>query len=83
MSFYFVLLSDLFGALETKKTNVSTLAESLGIKSYGVSMTTLEEVFLKLGQQIKISCYLIFLTWYIIVIILFYDADLSIFEIRL
>ena len=50
MSFYFVLLSDLFGALETKKTNVSTLAESLGIKSYGVSMTTLEEVFLKLGQ---------------------------------
>lgn len=60
LSFIIFLLSDLFGALETKKTNVSTLAESMGIKSYGVSMTTLEEVFLKLGQQVKISYYLIF-----------------------
>ena len=47
-------LIDLFAALESKTTDVSTMAESLGIKSYGVSMTTLEEVFLKLGKLIII-----------------------------
>ncbi|XP_076072509.1 cholesterol transporter ABCA5-like isoform X3 [Mytilus galloprovincialis] len=42
---------NLFAALESKSTEVSTLAESMGIKSYGVSMTTLEEVFLALEED--------------------------------
>ncbi|CAG2245460.1 ABCA5 [Mytilus edulis] len=42
---------NLFAALESKSTDVSTLAESMGIKSYGVSMTTLEEVFLALEED--------------------------------
>ena len=29
-----------------------TTAQSLGIASYGVSMTTLEEVFMKIGKYI-------------------------------
>ena len=39
---YSFLITALFGMLDDK-------ASDLGIKSYGVSMTTLEEVFLKLG----------------------------------
>ena len=34
---------------------MSSKAESMGIKSYGVSMTTLEEVFMKLGK-FNFSC---------------------------
>ncbi|XP_071105754.1 cholesterol transporter ABCA5-like isoform X1 [Haliotis cracherodii] len=42
--------SNMFSSLE-QKVNGTTQAEKLGIKSYGVSMTTLEEVFLKLGED--------------------------------
>lgn len=51
--FWFSHFIDLFAALESKSTDVSTLAESMGIKSYGVSMTTLEEVFLALGNCVN------------------------------
>ena len=47
--FYFFFLG-LFSALEQKTGGSVSKAESMGIKSYGVSMTTLEEVFLKLGK---------------------------------
>ena len=43
-------LSALFEALENKSGD-TTIAMSMGIQSYGVSMTTLEEVFLKLGEE--------------------------------
>ena len=42
------VLSGLFGALEASSVG-QTKAQSLGIASYGISMTTLEEVFLKIG----------------------------------
>ncbi|XP_067671428.1 cholesterol transporter ABCA5-like [Haliotis asinina] len=42
--------SNMFSSLE-QKVDGTTQAEKLGIKSYGVSMTTLEEVFLKLGED--------------------------------
>ncbi|XP_038048297.1 ATP-binding cassette sub-family A member 5-like [Patiria miniata] len=43
---------DLFQALEnTSKESGETVAKQLGIQSYGVSMTTLEEVFLKLNDE--------------------------------
>ncbi|XP_056019371.1 cholesterol transporter ABCA5-like isoform X3 [Ostrea edulis] len=42
--------SGLFSELE-RSTGVSSKAESLGIKSYGVSMTSLEEVFMKLEED--------------------------------
>ena len=38
---------DLFAAIEKKKTET----KGIGIDSYGVSMTTLEEIFLKLGAE--------------------------------
>ncbi|XP_072019069.1 cholesterol transporter ABCA5-like [Amphiura filiformis] len=42
----------LFEALENKDdTGVSSTAMALGIQSYGISMTTLEEVFLKIGEE--------------------------------
>ncbi|KAK3091975.1 hypothetical protein FSP39_024134 [Pinctada imbricata] len=47
--------SDLFTELEKQSTSVSTHAEAMGIKSYGVSMTTLEEVFLKLEEDDAIT----------------------------
>nr|XP_022313180.1 ATP-binding cassette sub-family A member 5-like isoform X3 [Crassostrea virginica]XP_022313182.1 ATP-binding cassette sub-family A member 5-like isoform X3 [Crassostrea virginica]XP_022313183.1 ATP-binding cassette sub-family A member 5-like isoform X3 [Crassostrea virginica] len=42
--------SELFSDLESS-SGVSSKAESMGIKSYGVSMTTLEEVFMKLEED--------------------------------
>ena len=47
---YFCILG-LFSAFEQKSDGGNSKADSLGIKSYGVSMTTLEEVFLKLGTS--------------------------------
>ena len=44
------LIADLFKALETSEGS-KTVAQNLGILNYGVSMPTLEEVFLKLGKQ--------------------------------
>ena len=41
--------SDLFNALDAYKTSVSQ--QSSGINSYGVSMTSLEEVFFKIGEE--------------------------------
>ncbi|XP_076447270.1 cholesterol transporter ABCA5-like isoform X2 [Babylonia areolata] len=41
---------ELFTALETQQGS-QTVAQSLGILNYGVSMPTLEEVFLKLGEE--------------------------------
>ncbi|XP_041378992.1 cholesterol transporter ABCA5-like isoform X2 [Gigantopelta aegis] len=41
----------LFAALESPVDQRQTLFESLGIKGYGVSMTSLEEVFLKIGSE--------------------------------
>ncbi|XP_060080116.1 cholesterol transporter ABCA5-like [Ylistrum balloti] len=41
----------LFSTLEKPNTSLSTMADSLGIKNYGVSMTSLEEVFLKLEED--------------------------------
>lgn len=52
--FYFVFVSDLFKALEESNPAESDqffTAPKLGIITYGVSMTTLEEVFLKLGDE--------------------------------
>jgi hypothetical protein len=49
----------LFKALE-KKTDGFTEAQLLGILSYGISMTTLEEVFLKLG---KLVCLKVHVVW--------------------
>ncbi|XP_041364325.1 cholesterol transporter ABCA5-like [Gigantopelta aegis] len=43
----------LFAALESPVDQRQTLSESLGIKGYGVSMTSLEEVFLKIGSEIE------------------------------
>ncbi|RDD36392.1 ATP-binding cassette sub-family A member 5 [Trichoplax sp. H2] len=45
--------SDLFRQLESPDTNneVKTRAQAYGITSYGISMTTLEEVFLKLRED--------------------------------
>ncbi|XP_077979636.1 cholesterol transporter ABCA5-like [Glandiceps talaboti] len=47
------LFVDLFHALESTSGESAgvTKAKSLGIQTYGVSMTTLEEVFLKLGEE--------------------------------
>lgn len=42
--------SDLFKTLEQCDESGKSMALSLGICSYGVSMPTLEEVFLKLGR---------------------------------
>ncbi|XP_013402813.1 ATP-binding cassette sub-family A member 5 isoform X2 [Lingula anatina] len=43
---------DLFAALENPHEGSSiSMGDALGITSYGVSMTTLEEVFLKLGEE--------------------------------
>ena len=39
----------LFGELE-RSNGGKMRYESLGIESYGISMTTLEEVFLRLGE---------------------------------
>ncbi|XP_033748206.1 ATP-binding cassette sub-family A member 5-like isoform X2 [Pecten maximus] len=41
----------LFSTLEKPNTSISSMADSLGIKNYGVSMTSLEEVFLKLEED--------------------------------
>ncbi|XP_064604121.1 cholesterol transporter ABCA5-like [Liolophura sinensis] len=41
----------LFSALEYSGTSDTSTSNSLGIKTFGVSMTTLEEVFLKLGEH--------------------------------
>ncbi|KAK6171363.1 hypothetical protein SNE40_019569 [Patella caerulea] len=41
----------MFNSLEEKGSDGVTKAEKMGIKSYGVSMTSLEEVFLKLGND--------------------------------
>ena len=41
-------LPELFAALEEQSGGV-TYAENMGISNYGISMPTLEEVFLKLG----------------------------------
>lgn len=41
---------DLFAALEAKEGDAS-MSKLLGIQTYGISMTNLEEVFLKLGQE--------------------------------
>ncbi|XP_038064464.1 ATP-binding cassette sub-family A member 10-like [Patiria miniata] len=41
----------LFQALEETTESGQTVAKQLGIQSYGVSMTTLEEVFLKLSEE--------------------------------
>ncbi|KAL3876747.1 hypothetical protein ACJMK2_034544 [Sinanodonta woodiana] len=43
--------SELFSTLERTNLNSTTVAEELGIVDYGVSMTTLEEVFLKLEHE--------------------------------
>ena len=40
----------LFQSLEEVGDDGKTKAQSLGITSYGVSMTTLEEVFMKIGK---------------------------------
>lgn len=40
----YMFITDLFAKLENPAT-----AQSLGVKNFGISMTTLEEVFLKLG----------------------------------
>ncbi|KAJ8299359.1 hypothetical protein KUTeg_023419 [Tegillarca granosa] len=42
---------ELFGSLEKPSTDLSNVAEAMGIKTYGVSMTSLEEVFLKLEED--------------------------------
>ena len=47
------MLSDLFGALEGKNGDGTPYSEQLGIITYGVSMTTLEDVFLKLGRYLS------------------------------
>ena len=45
-------LSDLFAALEKENNTLEPCcAPQIGIESYGVSMTTLEEVFLKLSYM--------------------------------
>ena len=41
---------ELFGSLEEKVDGETEKSSKLGIRTYGVSMTTLEEVFLKLGM---------------------------------
>ena len=47
--------ADLFQALEVPSngSDGETVAKKLGIQTYGVSMTTLEEVFLKLNDEEK------------------------------
>ena len=45
-----LFFSGLFGALEETVAGQSK-SEALGISTYGISMTTLEEVFLKLGEH--------------------------------
>eukprot|EP00106_Octopus_bimaculoides_P004174 XP_014771616.1 PREDICTED: ABC transporter A family member 1-like [Octopus bimaculoides] len=49
-SILMILFSDILRSLEEKENGV-TKAENLGIKSYGVSMTTLEDVFFQIGQE--------------------------------
>ena len=55
MSTVCVLLSvlDLFSYLESVTSPGVTQATALNIRSYGVSMTTLEEVFLKIGEVFR------------------------------
>ena len=52
-----ILFSDLFATLEDNNDGDETCAATrLGVTSYGVSMTTLEEVFLQLedtGEEVK------------------------------
>ena len=50
--FVCVLRVDLFSYLESVTLSGVTQATALNIRSYGVSMTTLEEVFLKIGEVI-------------------------------
>ncbi|XP_033122032.1 ATP-binding cassette sub-family A member 5-like [Anneissia japonica] len=45
------LFADLFRELEAENANGVEASKSMGIQSYGVSMTTLEEVFLKIGEE--------------------------------
>ena len=53
--FSFLLYSiALFETLEDDTAGRPT-SEQLGIQSYGISMTTLEEVFLKLGEDEKVE----------------------------
>ncbi len=47
----FFLFPGLFEALETQGDDTSSAASGMGIQSYGIAMTTLEEVFLKLGEE--------------------------------
>lgn len=48
----------MFGKLETP-----SMAQSLGVKNFGISMTTLEEVFLKLGKYSDLhSVYMYFVS---------------------
>ena len=46
----FLSVLDLFSYLESVTSPGVTQATALNIRSYGVSMTTLEEVFLKIGE---------------------------------
>ena len=48
----FLSVLDLFSYLESMTSPGVTQATALNIRSYGVSMTTLEEVFLKIGEVI-------------------------------
>ncbi|XP_033111834.1 ATP-binding cassette sub-family A member 5-like [Anneissia japonica] len=45
------LFAGLFRELEVENANGVEASKSMGIQSYGVSMTTLEEVFLKIGEE--------------------------------
>ena len=52
---FFLYALGLFGDLE-RSNGGKIKYESLGIESYGISMTTLEEVFLKLGKFFSFVC---------------------------
>lgn len=50
--YYSLVVLGLFSELSELESN-QTLSQQLGVISYGISMTTLEDVFLKLGKQTR------------------------------
>jgi len=47
----FILPSEATGKFEELFTELETRRKDLGIASYGASVTTMEEVFLKVGEE--------------------------------
>ena len=50
------MCSELFRSLEERVGQQVVGGENVVIRGYGISMTTLEEVFMRIGQQLRTVC---------------------------